>query len=112
MNILAEEASDGLEALSKIEERFECPNCSKFIVVFMDLMMPNMDGFETCSNLLEMFDSVTDLDKTLIPNIIICSAHDEESIRNSLNRNYLVKNFIPKPVGKSKIEKIISKFHI
>lgn len=103
INLKSEEAEDGLEALKMIEERFDCKKCAKFKLIFMDIYMPNMDGFQTCSELLNFFDS-DDIDENIVkPNIIICSAHDVNHIRENISNNYLVKSFIGKPINKSKL---------
>jgi two-component system OmpR family response regulator len=44
-----DEASDGLEALSKLET-------TKIDLVVLDIMMPNMDGWELCRQLKELYD--------------------------------------------------------
>lgn len=43
------EAADGLEALAKLES-------VKVDMVVLDIMMPNMDGWELCRQLREMYD--------------------------------------------------------
>ena len=43
------EASDGLEALSKLES-------TRVDLVVLDIMMPNMDGWELCRQLKEFYD--------------------------------------------------------
>jgi two-component system OmpR family response regulator len=43
------EASDGLEALSRLET-------TKVDLVILDIMMPNMDGWELCRQLKELYD--------------------------------------------------------
>lgn len=43
------EASDGLEALAKLEN-------IKIDIVILDLMMPNMDGWQLCSELRKYYD--------------------------------------------------------
>src|SRR4029078_12724317 len=43
------EAADGLEALSKLET-------VKIDLVILDIMMPNMDGWELCRQLRESYD--------------------------------------------------------
>jgi CheY-like chemotaxis protein len=44
-----DEASDGVEALSKLET-------TKIDLVVLDIMMPNMDGWELCRQLKELYD--------------------------------------------------------
>src|SRR6185436_19006192 len=43
------QASDGLEALTKLET-------TKVDLVVLDIMMPNMDGWELCRQLREAYD--------------------------------------------------------
>lgn len=110
LSFKSDEAIDGLEAITMISERFECNNCSKYKLIFMDLMMPNMDGFEACSELNNFFCNLEILDE-YVPKIIISSAHDEDSIRQSLQKNKLVKSFLPKPVNKLKIQNTLKTFY-
>ncbi|RME45022.1 MAG: DNA-binding response regulator [Chloroflexi bacterium] len=77
------EASDGLEALEKVRE--ELPD-----VVILDVMMPNMDGFETLHDLREFSD---------VPVIMLTVRADEDDRIRGLELgadDYLGKPFSPR----------------
>lgn len=77
------EASDGLKALKKIRE--EIPD-----VVILDVMMPNMDGFETLHEIREFSD---------VPVIMLTVRADEEDRVRGLELgadDYLGKPFSPR----------------
>lgn len=77
------EASDGLEALEKVRE--EIPD-----IVILDVMMPNMDGFETLHELREFSD---------VPVIMLTVRAEEEDRVRGLELgadDYLGKPFSPR----------------
>ncbi len=77
------EAPDGLEALEKVRE--ELPD-----VVILDVMMPNMDGFETLHDLREFSD---------VPVIMLTVRADEDDRIRGLELgadDYLGKPFSPR----------------
>ncbi len=77
------EAEDGLDALRKIEEQ-------KFDLVILDVMMPNMDGFRTCTEIKKNHN---------IPVIILSARTDEIDKLLGFDLgidDYLTKPFSPK----------------
>lgn len=43
--------NNGLEAVNAVEKRLESNCCKVFRLIFMDCMMPIMDGFEATKNI-------------------------------------------------------------
>lgn len=77
------EAYNGLEALDKVRE--ELPD-----LVVLDIMMPEMDGFETLKHIREI---------STVPVIILTVKSDEEDLINGLELgadDYLTKPFSPR----------------
>ena len=77
------EAYSGLEALDKVRE--ELPN-----LVVLDIMMPEMDGFETLKHIREI---------STVPVIILTVKSDEEDLINGLELgadDYVTKPFSPR----------------
>ena len=54
-NLLADEAENGRECIDKIIENSSCSNCADYKIIFMDIMMPIMDGLEACRMIEEMY---------------------------------------------------------
>lgn len=80
------EASDGLDALTKVRE--EIPD-----VVILDVMMPNMDGFETLREIRDFSD---------VPVIMLTVRADEEDRVRGLELgadDYLGKPFSPRELA-------------
>lgn len=52
-------AFNGKEALEKVKEKPLCPNCQNkgYVIYFIDINMPVMDGYETVRNLKRMMES-------------------------------------------------------
>ncbi|QFF98433.1 DNA-binding response regulator [Psychrobacillus glaciei] len=77
------EALDGIDALSKLE-------CEKIDMVIMDIMMPNMDGWELCREIREFYDDLP---------ILMLTAKGETAQKvkgfNLGTDDYLVKPFEP-----------------
>lgn len=88
-----ETSSNGLEALERFKE-------SNFDVVFMDLHMPVMDGFESTSK-------IRALDKN-VPIIALSAAVLEEDVRKAIECGH--NAHIGKPIEKDVMIKIISTY--
>jgi two-component system, OmpR family, KDP operon response regulator KdpE len=77
------EADDGLSALHKVRD--DLPD-----LVLLDVMMPNMDGFETLARLREF---------SAVPVIILTAKGDEEDLTHGLDLgadDYITKPFSPR----------------
>jgi putative two-component system response regulator len=80
---LFETAKDGIEALEKIRK-------SDYDLVFLDIMMPVMDGYEVCKNLKQ------DLLTQPIPVVMVTALADKESKLKGLDAG--ANDFLTKPV--------------
>lgn len=99
---------NGQEALDKVTFNINKTCCSiQYKVIFMDVMMPIMDGIEACGKLQDLHDrkKIKDI------NVIMISAHDVEEIHRRVNGIKIVKEFASKPVKKSKIEEFLNKYY-
>ncbi|MBI4685094.1 MAG: response regulator [Nitrospirae bacterium] len=81
-------ASNGLEALEKTKEY--SPD-----LIFLDIMMPEMDGYETCRRLRE------DPAGKFIPIVMVTALGDQESRNRGLEAG--ANDFLTKPVDKTEI---------
>jgi len=104
------QATNGNEAINAILRRanFKCSQvCRNFKVVFMDLSMPTMDGFEATIKLKEMMEEKS------IPEIpiVACTAFvdtDKEEQCYQIG----MKAWLLKPVTKSKLIETLKKFDV
>jgi two-component system, chemotaxis family, chemotaxis protein CheY len=87
------EARNGVEALSKYKE--ERPD-----VVFLDVMMPYMDGMEALKQILE-YNSDAKV-------VMVSSLRDEESIKNAMDAGAL--SYITKPFKEEEIQEVMKGF--
>ena len=87
------EAADGAEAFEKFKA--EKPD-----LVFMDLMMPNVDGKTAIKNIKE-FDSKA--------NIIVCSSLSEPQMTSELV-DFGISDMVVKPFKKDEVIPIVEKY--
>ncbi len=83
--LLVLEASNGLEAL----ELFKGSHCD---IVLLDVVMPGMDGFETCRSLRNMANG-----GGAVPIVMVTGADDVESISRAYEAG--ATDFITKPIN-------------
>jgi putative two-component system response regulator len=83
-----ETAQDGREALNKAKEIL--PD-----LIFLDIMMPGMDGYETCKELRK--DPAT----RFIPVVMVTALDDQESRNKGLEAG--ATEFLTKPVDKAEL---------
>jgi len=92
--ITVEESRNGKEALERLK------GSSGFLLIFMDLLMPGMDGFEAIQRIRSM--GVT------TPIIISSSMSSKEDRQRCLEAGG--NDFLPKPIDINKIREIIKKY--
>ncbi|MCK5231025.1 MAG: response regulator, partial [Desulfobulbaceae bacterium] len=88
-----QEAENGIEALAKVE-KFE------FELIFMDLLMPGMDGFETIKRIRGMGIKT--------PIVAVSAISFKQDRRRAMESG--CDHFLPKPINKPEFLKIIKKY--
>jgi len=86
------EASNGVEALKILRKE-------KFDMVFTDIVMPEMDGFELCEEIRKTSDWVD------MPVVVISTHYDSNYIVKALRHG--ADDYIPKPVDLETAEKVV-----
>jgi len=108
-NLFADNAINGRESIDKIKEKIKknCLECNskEYKLIFMDIMMPELDGIEACNIIQEMVN-----EKTLSENIkvLILTAHDSDIIRKRAGKIKIIKEFVSKPVKRSVIDELLN----
>jgi CheY-like chemotaxis protein len=88
------EASNGVEALKALRQE-------KFDVVFTDLVMPEMDGFELCEEIRKTPEW------TDIPIVVISTHYDSRYIVKALRQG--ADDYIPKPVETETVKRVLDR---
>ena len=108
----SDSAYNGEECINLINEKLNL-NCkcesNYYKLIFLDIVMPVMDGIETAKTIQEMIDNKKLSDKTKI--IFISGNIDNSKLKNSLLEIKCVKECLQKPVKISKYEKILEKYY-
>jgi len=86
------EASNGVEALKVLRKE-------KFDMVFTDIVMPEMDGFELCEEIRKTSDWVD------MPVVVISTHYDSNYIVKALRHG--ADDYIPKPIDLETVEKVL-----
>jgi CheY-like chemotaxis protein len=96
-------AFDGYEAYllfcKKIQENL-CKECLYFKAVLMDLNMPNMDGAESASKMIDFLRSIGKDEKDL-PIIALSAYTDQENVDHCMNKGMAA--FMNKPIKKKAV---------
>ncbi|CAD8209003.1 unnamed protein product [Paramecium pentaurelia] len=95
--ITVDQAFDGFQAVEKVKQKM-FKHCSIYKLIFMDIEMPGMDGFQTSKYILEITSNQTF--------IVICSAYDtQENILQG--KNIGINTFIQKPVKQDQLNVVL-----
>ena len=105
-------AYNGEECINLINEKIKL-NCkcksSYYKLIFLDIVMPIMDGIETAKRIQEMIDKKIINDNTKI--VFISGNIDGSNLQNSLLQIKCVKECLQKPVKIAKYQKILEKYY-
>ena len=88
------EASNGVEALKALRQE-------KFDVVFTDLVMPEMDGFELCEEIRKTPEWAD------MPIVVISTHYDSRYIVKALRQG--ADDYIPKPVEPETVKRVLDR---
>lgn len=91
--VTTETVTSGLECLS-------CVNSKKYDIIFMDIMMPNMNGVEVLKKLRE--------EKVNIPVIALTADAIEGQEEKYINEGF--DGYLSKPIDKTKLKVILNKY--
>ncbi|CAD8073411.1 unnamed protein product [Paramecium sonneborni] len=96
-NIQADSVFDGFQAIEKVKLKMQ-QHCQNYQLIFMDIEMPGMDGFQTSQKILNLTQKQS--------TIVICSAYDTQE--NYIKGSKLgIDTFLPKPVNQNQLELIL-----
>ena len=105
-------AYNGEECINLINEKVKL-NCkcehSYYKIIFLDIVMPIMDGIKAAEKIQEMIDKKIINENTKI--IFISGNLNDSNLKNSLLEINCVKECLQKPVRIEKYEKIIEKYY-
>ena len=108
----SDSAYNGEECINLINKKIKL-NCkckrSFYKIIFLDIVMPVMDGIKTAKQIQKMIDEKTLGEETKI--VFISGNIDDINLRNSLLEIKCVKECLKKPVQISKYQKIIEKYY-
>ena len=105
-------AYNGEECINLINEKLKlnCKcNCSYYKLIFLDIVMPVMDGIKTAKEIEDMIEKKILNDDTKV--IFISGNVDGENIKKTLLEIKCVKECLQKPVNIDKYQKIIEKYY-
>lgn len=90
--------ADGAESL-------ECLRSNNYHLIFLDIQMPHVDGFDVCQQLRNSDDFATPCDAP----VVAISAHAHPTFRD---RAFMVgmNDFITKPYTKADVRRVLERF--
>ncbi|CAD8204341.1 unnamed protein product [Paramecium octaurelia] len=100
--IQADQAYDGYQAIEMVKKQ-TLKHCQYYALIFMDIEMPGINGFQATREILEITQGSTE--------IVMCSAYDtEENFREG--EEVGISEFLPKPVHLKDLERILRQFSL
>ncbi|CAD8119962.1 unnamed protein product [Paramecium sonneborni] len=97
-NIIADQAFDGFQAIEKVKTKLQ-QHCQIYKLIFMDIEMPGLDGFQASKQILELTQQQS--------MIVICSAYDtKENFEKGQKMG--IYSFLPKPIKKDELEVLLN----
>ncbi|CAD8213448.1 unnamed protein product [Paramecium octaurelia] len=95
--IEVDQAFDGFQAIEKVKQKMQ-KHCQHYKIIFMDIEMPGMDGFQASQQILELTSNQAF--------IVICSAYDtQENIQQG--KNIGINTFLQKPVKQDELNVLL-----
>lgn len=96
-------ALNGREALDLLKAKCEESDEDKPLLIFLDINMPVMDGFE----FLEEFEEYSDDLKEDVYVVMLTSSEDEDDVKRA--KLHTISGYIPKPLTLEKMTEVMSK---
>ncbi|CAD8079988.1 unnamed protein product [Paramecium sonneborni] len=97
--IEADSVFDGFQAIEKVKLKM-LQHCQTYRLIFMDIEMPGMDGFQASKQILKLTQKQS--------TIVICSAYDTQE--NYIKGSKLgINTFLPKPVNQEELKVVLGK---
>ena len=96
-------AMNGKDALELVQEKCIKNSATKPVLVFLDINMPVMDGFE----FLEEFEKFDEEEKEDIYIVMLTSSEDDDDVQRA--KLHTISGYIPKPLTKEKLQEVMSK---
>ena len=102
-----DQAVNGEEAILKVSERSSNNCCKKYILIFMDINMPIMDGIQATQKLRFLMNN-NQIPSTYIVALTAAHCSSEEDIKQFLSVGF--DGFYQKPLSKQVFISIIEKY--
>lgn len=95
---------DGFSAIDLVKEKLQHPWCKLFKIIFMDINMPEIDGFETTKRIWELVGEDVDMMKIIALTAMPWSELSDDLIDAGMT------HYIQKPIDKANLQKALQLF--
>ncbi|KAL4466684.1 hypothetical protein ABPG72_016801 [Tetrahymena utriculariae] len=102
-SFIVDKATSGFEALDLIKNKKEHSCCNKYQLIFMDIDMPVMNGYQTTEKILQFYKKF----QAEPPVISACSAYIQESDKQKAYQVGM-KYYITKPINTQSFENVLA----